>query len=306
MMSSEPRLANFVIGGTEKAGTTSVFVYLSEHPQVNASIRKETDFFRNHFTGDVDADRRAYGSCFDQEKSGAVVMEASPGYLGDAAVVAGRMHSLVPDARLLFILRDPIDRLYSFYNFHVGKLDIPPDIDFESFIERCMKFDSGRHSPQSLGLGDWFLRGPGRGRYAETLQEFYQYFPAGQVKIMFFEDLRRDAGSFMVELSHYLDIAPEFWADYEFQKANVTFSSRLRPLHKLAMWINDKAEPVLRKRPGLKRLIVNSYKSVNQLREGYDPMSPDTRERLQSYYGPSVRALGDLPGIALPDSWGGY
>src|SRR5512142_1676251 len=50
------RLPDFIVGGTEKAGTTSVFDWLSLHPQVAASSRKETDFFRSGFTGDLEAD----------------------------------------------------------------------------------------------------------------------------------------------------------------------------------------------------------------------------------------------------------
>ena len=60
------RLANFVIGGTEKAGTTSVFDYLSAHPQVCASSRKETDFFRNEYSGEREVDARRYAAYFER------------------------------------------------------------------------------------------------------------------------------------------------------------------------------------------------------------------------------------------------
>ena len=92
------RLANFVIGGTEKAGTTSVFDWLSAHPQVCASSRKETDFFRDGFTGDPVADARRYAGFFEScGGNKPVLMEASPGYLGEAAVVAPRLRALVRD-----------------------------------------------------------------------------------------------------------------------------------------------------------------------------------------------------------------
>src|SRR5580765_445608 len=86
------RFANFVIGGTEKAGTTSVFDYLSAHPQVCTSSRKETDFFRNGYTGNPEVDARRYGSFFERcDSRTPVIAEASPGYLGEAATVAPRM-----------------------------------------------------------------------------------------------------------------------------------------------------------------------------------------------------------------------
>ena len=105
MSPTGPRLANFVIGGTEKAGTTSVFDWLSAHPQVHASLKKETDFFREHYTGDPDVDARRYAAYFEPcDPQARIVMEASPGYLGEAATVAPRMRALIPDAKVLFIL----------------------------------------------------------------------------------------------------------------------------------------------------------------------------------------------------------
>ena len=103
-------MANFVIGGTEKAGTTSVFDWLSAHPAVCPSAKKETDFFRTGFTGEPAVDGARYASFFERcDASRPVRMEASPGYLGEAATVAPRLRLLVPEAKLLFILRDPID-----------------------------------------------------------------------------------------------------------------------------------------------------------------------------------------------------
>ena len=111
-MAIASRLANFVIGGTEKSGTTSVFDYLSAHPQVCASSIKETDFFRHGYTGDLAADARRYASYFEHCDSRSLVrLEASPGYLGEAATVAPRLRALVPEAKVLFILRDPVERL---------------------------------------------------------------------------------------------------------------------------------------------------------------------------------------------------
>ncbi len=68
------------------------------------------------------------------------------------------------------------------------------------------------------------------------------------------------------------------------------------------MRINALAEPVMRRYPGLKRKLVNTYKAVNQEREGYDPMSARARELLIEYYAPSVRRLEEL-GTTLPPTW---
>ena len=298
-----PRLANFIIGGTEKAGTTSVFDYLSAHPEVCTSSIKETDFFRHDHTGDLVVDGRRYASYFAHcNPRSRVLLEASPGYLGEAATVAPRLRALVPDVKILFILRDPVERLYSSYNFHRGKLDLPASMTFDDYLRHCMDYDRGVAGPQQSGLDEWNLKVLRFGCYAEFIAAFRSQLPAVHLKVMFFESLREDAEAFMVELSGYLCIDSNFWSGFEFHKSNVTFSGRNRALHRLAMRINAIAEPTMRRYPGLKRVLVNAYKLVNQEREGYDPMSSRAQELLIAYYSPSVRALQQL-GTTLPPAW---
>ena len=293
------RLANFVIGGTEKSGTTSVFMYLNAHPQVCGSSVKETDFFREHYQNAPDADRQNYGKYFARCASDkTVVMEASPGYLGAAAAVAPRMKALVPDAKILFILRDPIDRLYSSYQFHKSRLEIDQTIEFDEFVKRCMRYDRGDATPAELGVGEWFLKNLGFGRYAVGLEEFLRHFPRDHVKVMLFEELNRDLHGFMRDVCQYVNIDPSFFDTYEFKKTNVTFSSKNPVLHKLAVWFNGLAEPFLRQRPQIKQRLVAIYKSFNQRQEGYDPMPAAVRAELQQYYAPSNRRLAEL----LPDA----
>lgn len=298
------RIANFVIGGTEKAGTTSVFDWLSAHPQVCASSRKETDFFRKGFTGDLALDSRSYAGFFaDRDRNQPVRMEASPGYLGEAATVAPRMRVLAPDAKVLFILREPIDRLYSSYHFHRGKLNLPPSVTFDDYVSRCIAFDTRARAPRELGLDEWYLKALRFGCYSEFIAIFQSQLPARNIKVMFFEALRDDPRTFMVELSSFLAIDPAAWTDFDFRKSNVTFSGRNKTLHRLAMRMNAVAEPFMRRYPRLKRSLVRAYKTVNQEREGYDPMSPAARDLLTEFYRPDVRTLQQQLDATLPQAW---
>lgn len=304
MSANAPRFANFVIGGTEKAGTTSVFDYLSAHPEVCTSSKKETDFFREGFTGDLRADAECYARFFERcDPTVPVLLEASPGYLGEAAAVAPRMRALAPDARLLFILRDPIDRLYSSYHFHRGKLNLPQGLAFEDYVARCIEFDQRTKSPQELGIGEWFLKVLRFGCYSDFITIFRAHLPQENIKIMFFEALGQDERAFMIELSAFLGIDAGFWSDFAFRRSNVTFSGRNKALHRLAMQLNGLTEPLMRRYPGLKQGIVRAYKMVNQEREGYDPMPPGVRQRLVEFYGPGIRALRQQLGTELPESW---
>lgn len=298
-------LPNFIICGTEKAGTTSVFTYLLTHPQVCGSKVKETDFFRQDDGADLARSAEAYAAYFAQGKArdARVVMEASPGYLGESRTVAPRMHALLKDdVKLLFILRNPADRLYSSFNFHKARLELPAELSFEDYVERCMQFDRGV-PPEKLGIGRWFLQVLDFGRYAPHLEPFLERFPAACIRIMFYEDLQRDERAFMKQLCAFLDIDAAYFDDYTFQAANVTFSSRFAGLHRQALRLNHLLEPLLRARPGLKRALVGLYKKFNQARQGYPAMPAPLREKLQAYYEPSIRQLAGIVGEAAVASW---
>lgn len=302
-MSNPSIVANFIIGGTEKAGTTSVFTYLSAHPEVCGSNVKETDFFRKTYSGDRSADIAQYSAYFDRCRAGVkIIMEASPGYLGAGAIVAPRIRELSPDAKILFILRDPIDRLYSSFQFHLARLDIDQSIGFDEYVDRCIRFDAGAASAGELGIGDWYLRNLGFGRYAEPLSHYFQHFPRQQIKLMFFEQLNDDVVLFMRDLSQFLDIAPDFYDQYEFKRVNVTFSGKSKLLHWLAVRLNEQAESFLRQRPGVKQKLVALYKTINQKQEGYAPMDANVRAQLEAYYKPSNDALRNMvsANAALP------
>lgn len=291
-------LANFIIAGTEKAGTTSVFTYLSSHPSVCGSVVKETDFFRNLYTGDHKKDIVNYAKYFERSfPETPILMEASPGYLGGGEEVAMRIHALIPRTKLLFILRNPIDRMYSSFNFHVGKLNLDKNLSFEKYVDKCIAYDSGQKTPVELGIDEWYLKVISFGRYADYLKYYYQQFSDKHIKVMFFEDMNRDIAGFMYELCQFLEISQSHFDNYDFKKINVTYESKIKWLHKLAVYFNMKSERFLRQRPELKQYMVSLYKMLNQAREGYDKIPNESRDRLMQYYRPSIDELQKLIGV---------
>ncbi len=301
------QVANFIIGGTEKAGTTSVFSYLSAHPEVTGSKRKETDFFRKS-GGTIEE----YAEFFPQRPASRVVMEASPGYLGEGEVVAPRIRAMLPDAKLLFILRDPAARMLSSFKFHQARLNIPESLTFSRYLDLCLEYagevlagrDPARTS-QRLPLGDWYLKVLLFGCYARYLESYFEHFPAARISVTFYDDLKADPQAYMVRLSAFLGIDDSVWQSADLAPQNVTFSGRSRLLHRGAIWVNDTLEPVLRRAPRLKSAVTGLYKQLNQAQEGYEEMSEQDRSRLAGFYGPHNDQLRELLGTELPPGWQG-
>ncbi len=98
MTQKENQLPNFIIGGTLKAGTTSVYTYLNSHPHICGSSTKETRFFNKKYTDNKPIDIKTYSSYFNKCLSvneQKIVFEASPQYLEGGEKVAKRINKLI-------------------------------------------------------------------------------------------------------------------------------------------------------------------------------------------------------------------
>lgn len=290
-----------ILGGTEKSGTTSVYQYLAAHPGVAASARKETDYFRSPPTHSL----LAYEALFPGAAPGLMRMEASPGYLAESNLAAPAIAALIPDAKLLFILRDPIDRLLSSFEFHKSRFFIPQGMSFDAYVDLCMRFERGEIGSAEAGLGDWFLRVPDAGRYAKHLRDFEARFAHGQVKVMTLDALQRDARGFMRDVCEWADLDDAFYDGFDFVRANVTFSPRRAWLQRVGLWVNDAMEPFFNRHPAVKQRLLAGYKRINGRQAEKPRMSAATAQVLLDYYRDDVEALVAHYGSDVTDarSW---
>lgn len=223
-------LPNLLIIGAQRCGTSSLFKYLSAHPRCRASIRKEVRFFteyctrgetwyRSHFPLDLTVGRR----------SPRVIFEASPDYLLDERV-PGRVVRLLPDVRLIVILRNPIERAYSHY-WHARRLG-HESLSFQDALKR---------EPERIGQDMEHLRAhPNRpigrdllrysyierGRYALQLERWLEVFDPSQLLVLSSEKLFTDTDGVFQDILRFLDL-PE-WRPIAYQ--NFSYSSpRLAP-----------------------------------------------------------------------------
>lgn len=289
-----------IIAGTEKAGTTSAYHYLNAHPDVLGSIRKETDFFRSPGGSKFD-----YDACFPEGGDHLVRMEASPGYLADSQVVAVELKRLLPQARIAFILRDPVDRLLSSFRFHKSRLMIPVELQFEDYLDLCWRYERQEISARQAGLSDWVLRVPEAGLYAKHLAIFGDEFPRHQLMLLSFRRLTHDPQGVMKEICSWLGIDGHYFEAFDFNRSNVTFMPKSLTIQQLALWLNSRLEPFFLRQPRFKRSLLSVYKRFNSLPVESVEIPKTVRSQLVSYYSADTQRLRDEWGFFAVDyeSW---
>lgn len=279
-----------IVAGAEKAGTTSLHTYLSAHPQVCPSIKKETDYFRQS-----DCQVLSYIEHFrDLTEVMCLYLESSPGYLAEAKTVAPRINLVVPEAKLIFILRDPIDRLYSSYRFYISRLNLPKEMSFETFVGHCFDYEKDASHSERCAIKPWFLQSLNRGCYGHSLSYFLRTEKPNPCLVINYDKFNEDLAGVIREVAHYLEIDPDFFNEYRFTQENVTFFGRRERFHKLALHVNARYESFFRKNPQLKARARDIYKYFNAASLDKLEVSLDMQMRLTKYYSSDTKLLLEL------------
>lgn len=199
-------LPNFVIIGVAKAGTTSLYRYLDQHPQVFMCPVKETNFFAYEdtragtWTDEVDPPNparfrvktlEAYEALFAGVSDEIAIGEASPRYFR-CPTAARRIHACIPDVKLVASLRNPADRAFSGFLMRVRR----------GHAEMKIR---ERLTPESHHVREGF--------YYRWLKRYFDIFPRDQVKICIFEEFKNDPARVIVDLFDFLGVDTNFLPD---------------------------------------------------------------------------------------------
>jgi hypothetical protein len=181
-------LPNLIVIGGLKCGTTSLHHYLSLHPEIAMSRPKELNFFVAELNWELG--REWYASHFD--RAAPVRGESSPHYtnLPRFAGVAERMKSVIPEARIIYMVRDPIDRMLSHYLHNAGA-------GYES-----RGLDEALSDPDGSYLA--------RSRYAMQVEPYLAAFGADRVAIVSREELRDERAATMRRVFELCGVDPSF------------------------------------------------------------------------------------------------
>lgn len=219
-------LPDYIIVGAQKCGTSSLYRYINEHPAVAAAAGKEVHYFDWHFRRGTNWYRAhfptvAYRAWF-RARSGQplVTGEASPYYLFHPQV-PGRVRALLPDVKLIALLRDPVERAWSSYNHQVRAGE--ESLSFAEAIDReperlAGELDRLRSDDTYKSTAHRRYSYAARGIYADQLEAWLRVFPREQLLVIRSEDFFEDPRSSVAEVLRFLGLAP--WDSTDFRRFN--------------------------------------------------------------------------------------
>jgi hypothetical protein len=231
-------LPDFVIIGVERAGTTSLYRYLGRHPQVvTATLRRkgahyfDTNFdrgvrwYRSHFATRFALSARAHRV----RAARAITGEACPYYVFHP-LVPERVRALIPETRLILMLRDPVTRAYSHYLHEVArgfeKLSFDDALDAES-TRLAGEEERIRAQPHYVSFAHQHHSYQARGRYVEQLMRWHTSFPREQLLIVDSGKFFADPDKGFREVERFLGIAEISLSAYP--RLNARSDGRMEP-----------------------------------------------------------------------------
>lgn len=296
-------LPTFFLAGVPRAGTTSLHSYLAQHPQVFMSPIKEPNYFaaadmlaRPDVLRSQEHDRavlRAYLDGPQRHPNGPYVLEwddylmlfrnvRGETAIGEASVdyfylpsAAPAIRAKLPDARLIFMLRDPADRMFSWYILHLRRY---PGTTFRAWFRAAI--DSGDASRQAVDCG----------RYAAHLERFWSMFPRDQIRIYLYEAYCADGGAVLRDMFEFIGVTPNHSVDFSHRYEPRVPRSAL--LHRLRKQVFGNAT-ITRWLPGRAR------RALRRLYNRRFVLDPADRRMLVDYYRDEIVRTGDLIGRDL-------
>jgi hypothetical protein len=275
------RLPNLLIAGVPKGGTTSLFRYLAQHPDICASQVKELRFFDPVRYGEPVFPLESYAEQFQHWTGERYRMEGTPGYFSGGSPVATAVSASLDEPRVLISLRDPVERCWSWYRFVRGRARIPKEMTFASYIDRCEELhergvDGLRENQAFVGL---------RGGCYDDWYDSWRGLLGDRLHVEFFDDLVEDPARVTRSVLRWLDLDEGPADGFQFAVENRSVQYRSRPVLRAALVVNRRAERFFEQHSDLKRKLRKAYYTVNRPPDD-DVLEPAQRERIAAFYAP--------------------
>lgn len=318
-----------IIGGTTKAATTSLYYYLADHPDVCPSTMKETRFFIDEdypvqsgsLVGWI-SDPDKFDETYFPNASEKYRLEASPDYLYSIGTPQ-RIKEMLPNAKIIFLLRDPITRMTSWYKYARQRADIPESMSFDEYVDKQLSYgyfeEAKQHrlslnkseggteeSDQNTIPSSYFFCALEHGRYANYLKNYLNVLGRENVRVFCYEELCQDPQKVLMDLCEFAALPPNFYTNYDFKVFNRSMAMKSAKLNRAY----DSFRATIRKRTHNLPI----HKGLRQLRLWTDPLyyrlngqkmekvevSDSLRRKLEDYYRDDVASLEEILGKSMP------
>ncbi len=285
-------LPTFLICGAEKAGTTALFNFMKGHPEISLSTEKELHYFSSNYEKGLEW----YEGKFRVKKGAKAIGEASPSYMYDERVPE-RIKSTLPDVKLIFILRHPVDRAYSHYWHRVNRSG-SENLSFEEAIKRAIEAEKkGVKEGEDAERISYLTRG----KYAEHLERFKKVFPEERMLVLIHRDLKNKPEEVMRRVFEFIGVDPDFRGENWGEKHNVGITPKSQIADRMVKKIIFGNKAGIKFKFFMENHMPSVWKMFGKMlyREGYPPMKAKIRRVLLDYYEPHNRRLEKMIGREL-------
>jgi hypothetical protein len=209
---------NFFIVGMPRSGTTSMYTYLKQHPEIYLSIYKEPHFFGKDLTHNIYCirDEEIYLGLFAGAGEKKRIGEASVWTL-NSVTAAAEIHAFNPAAKIIIMLRNPLDMIYSLHGLYVRTKneDIP---DFQQALEKQADRMNGRAIPPGCYFpeGLFYLE---VAKYYKKIKRFMEIFSRENINIIIFNDFVKQTPRCYREILQFLQVDPDIETEFDIKKA---------------------------------------------------------------------------------------
>ncbi len=289
---------DFFIVGAPKCGTTAMYNYLNQHPEIFMPKKKEPHFFGSDlYSPWYIRDINAYLSLFKDVKNKKRIGEASVWYLYSKSA-AYEIKEFNPDAQIIIMLRNPVDMMYSLHAQRVynGNEDI---LDFEEALNAEEDRKKGLRMPPHPGLTcAMFYRDAAR--FTEQVKRYLDVFGRNKVHIIIYDDFKNNTAIVYKETLHFLGVDEDFTPDFKVINPNKVVRSRfLRDFLQMPPDFARLLVKIFIPCRGNRQKIIERLKRWNTIYKPRSPMNPELRKRLILEFETEIRELGKLIGRDL-------
>lgn len=312
------RLPDFYVIGAAKAGTTTLYSILSQHPDVFMPDRKEPEFFardERYARGIED-----YAALFEGASADQIVGEASTIYSLSPLFpdTAARIRRHTPEARFIYVLREPVSRAFSYYvqiikNYQNATGDTSVHRTFEEFVLPDRRAGAAPRSKVFAGFDAHLPDVPelclAGSDYLLQIRAYLEHFPRERMLFLKFEDLLADRAGLLDRISDFLEIgrigdlgkgavAKNVSAEHFRSKSDVAVLTRARKYLWPVWWARNLLPPGLQEKA--RAGFIETFRKSAAVSVP-KPMEPATRRELKRRFLADLEELSEITGLDLGD-----